>query len=511
MSNIIRQILRNSKRRIEHRLREIQWPDQPVPMFSATNIHYEVGVKTRALDSGGIGAIHKLAQVTGLVEEIDRRLELLKVHKPYHESDHTLNVAYNILAGGTCLEDIELRRNNEVYLDALGAQRIPDPTTAGDFCRRFGQDDPEALMEAINEVRLRVWNQQPKEFFKEARIDSDGVLTETTGESKEGMGLSYKGIWGFHPLVVSLASTGEPLYLVNRSGNRPSSEGAAEWQDRAIELCRRAGFKKITLRGDTDFSQTRHLDRWEEAGVRFVFGIDAMPNLVQMAENLPQEAWRRLDRRPRYQVKTSPRQKPERVKERIVEENCYRNVRLCSEDVAEFPYSPSACKHTYRVVVVRKNLTVEMGECALFDDIRYFFYIANDRRKQTPEIVFEANDRCNQENLVAQLKTGVRALHAPVDNLTSNWAYMVMASLAWTLKAWFALLIPVTGRWRRKHSAEKEKVLRMEFKTFLNAFMRVPAQIIRQGRKIIYRFLCWNPWQAVFFRLVGGLTVKLHC
>jgi hypothetical protein len=479
--------MKNCKRRIGYRLRDIDWEEQPEPMFTASNIHYEVGQKTRALHAGGIGAIHKLARTTGLIDEIDQRLELLKIHMPYHESDHVLNIAFNFLAGGTCLEHLELLRNNEVYLNALGAQRIPDPTTAGDFCRRFEPEDVESLMAAINETRLRVWAEQPEKFFAEAIIEGDGAFTETGGECKQGMDISHKGLWGYHPLIISLANTGEPLFLVNRSGNRPSHEGAADRFDQAVELCRRGGFKKITLRGDTDFSQTKHLDRWDDEKVRFVFGFDATPNLVAIAQNLPETAWKPLIRKPKYEVATEPRQRPENVKEQVVREREFENIKLNSEHVAEFTYSPTLCKKTYRIVVLRKNLTVEKGELAIFDDVRYFFYITNDRRTSPQNIVFEANARCNQENLIAQLKSGVRALHAPVDNLVSNWAYMVMASLAWTFKAWFALLLPEGGRWQKKYKAEKKSVLRMEFKTFLNAFMQVPAQIIRQGRKIIYR------------------------
>jgi hypothetical protein len=161
--------LRNRKRRIEYRLRDRDWCDQEQPMFGAPNVHYEVAERTRGFGAGGIGAMQQLAESTGLVEEIDRRLHLLKVHLPYHESDHVLNLAYNVLAGGHCLEDLELLRNDEGYLDALGAQRIPDPTTAGDFCRRFRWYHVEWLMQAINEARLRVWCQQPETFFEEAR------------------------------------------------------------------------------------------------------------------------------------------------------------------------------------------------------------------------------------------------------------------------------------------------------------------------------------------------------
>ncbi len=160
-----------------------------------------------------------------------------------------------------------------------------------------------------------------------------------------------------------------------------------------------------------------------------------MPNLVNRAENQPNGAWKRLQRPPKYTVKTQPRERPENVKEQIVRAREFKNIRLESEDVASFDYSPTKCRETYRVVVVRKNLSVERGEQVLFDDVRYFFYITNDTACDACEIVFEANDRCNQENLLAQLKGGVRALHAPVDNLVSNWAYMEMMTLSWSLKA----------------------------------------------------------------------------
>lgn len=500
--------LRNSKRRIENRLRARNWKEQDEPMFSSSNIHYEASGRGRGLNAGGIGAMHRLCRATGLIEAVDERLKLLKVHLPYHESDHVLNIAYNILCGGKCFEDMELLRNNEVYLDALGAQRTPDPTTTGDFCRRFEAEDVETLMDVINETRLKVWREQPKEFFEEAVIEADGTLVPTTGECKEGMDVSYKGVWGFHPLLVSLANTGEPLYLVNRSGNRTSSEGAPHRFDAAIELCKQAGFKKIRLRGDSDFSHTKYFDEWSEDGVRFVFGYDASPNLVAIAKNLKKTAWKRLKRLEKYEVKTEPRACPENVKERIVREREYQNIRLRSEDVAEFGYQPGRSKETYRVVVIRKNLSVERGENALFDDVRYFFYITNDWEAPAYEIVFESNARCNQENLIEQLKNGVQALKAPVDNLMSNWAYMVCASLAWTLKAWFALSLPGKGRWKERYKEEKQRILSMEFKTFLNAFILIPAQIIKQGRKIIYRFLSWNPWQPVFFRLFDRLHAR---
>ncbi len=499
------------KQRIRRRLRRRNWRAQAQPMFRGRNLHYEGSDRVRGLGAGGIGAMHLLAQRTGLTAAIDESLWLLQVHQPYHESDHVLNLAYNILCGGRTLEDLEQRRQDEVYLDALGTRVIPDPTTAGDFCRRFAVADVEALMAAIDRVRVKVWRQQPADFFEEAIVEADGTLAETSGECKEGMEISYHGVWGYHPLVVTLANTGEPLYLVNRSGNRPSHEGAAERFDQAITLCREAGFERVLLRGDTDFSSTRHLDRWDEAGVRFLFGIDAMPKLVEIAAGLSGRAWKRLRRPAKYAVKTETRSRPENIKERVVVERGFRNLRLDSEDVAEFDYRPGACRQPYRVIVVRKNLSVERGERVLFDDVRYFFYLTNDTDTAADELVFLANQRCNQENLIEQLKNGVHALRMPVGTLVSNWAYMVMASLAWTLKAWFALLLPEEGRWAEEYAAEKRTVLTMEFRTFQQAFIAMPCQILRAGRKIVYRLLAWNPWQRVFLRGVEALRLPLRC
>jgi hypothetical protein len=503
-ASLHRQLARR-KRRILRRIENRPGVERPEPMMTASNIHYEVGDRTRAIAPGGIGAIHTLAQRIGLVRDIDEGLHLLKRHMPYHESDHVLNIAYNLLAGGSRLEHIEVRRNDEVYLDALGAERIPDPTTAGDFCRRFGEGDVERLMDIFNEVRLRAWRQQPEEFFDEAFLDADGTLAPTDGWCKQGVDISYKGTWGYHPLVVSLASTAEPLYLVNRSGNRPSYEGADGYLDKAAALCRRAGFRKITLRGDTDFTQTKHLDRWDRDSIRFIFGIDAMPNLKELAGRLPELKYGELERPPRYTIKTVPREARERHKERIVSERQFDTLKLLGEEVAEFAYRPVACKTTYRVIVLRKKLIVEKGQLWLFEPDRYFFYITNDRTTPASEIVFLANDRCDQENLIAQLKGGVKALAMPVDDLVSNWAYMVMAALAWSLKAWSALLVPEHPRWAEKHGAEKRSLLRMEFSTFCVALIQVPCQIVRTSRRIIYRLLSWNPWQGVFLRLVEGL------
>jgi hypothetical protein len=480
-------------------------------MITAADIHYELAGRAHGLAAGGIGAMLLVARRTGLVADIDRGLHRLKRHLPYHESDHVLNIALNIRAGGRKLEHLELRRNDEVNRDALGAVRIPDPTTEGDFCRRFGLGDVLDLMDAINRARLRVWARQPAAFFDRATVDVDGTLVATDGECKRGVDLAYDGTWGYHPLVVSLANTAEPLFLANRSGNRPSHELAASFLDRAITLCRRAGFRSILLRGDTDVTQTKHLDRWDDAGdVRFLFGIDARANLVALAEQLPEAAYSYLER-PVRAIKTVPRQRPVRHKAEVVRERGYDTVHTAEEMVAAFAYRPVACDRAYRVVVLRKRLVTERGQLRLFEEYRHFFFITNDREMAADQVVLEANGRCDQENLVAQLKGGVHALTAPVDDLLSTWAYMVMASLAWSLKAWAALLVPESPRHAERHRAEKRSLLRMEFRTFCAAVIEMSCQVVRGGGRLVYRLLSWNPWQGVFLRLVERLHGCWRC
>jgi Transposase DDE domain group 1 len=497
VNSTVKKRLRNSKRRIERRLRKRRWQEQRRRLFPARNIHYDVAHKVRGGRFGGLGASLMLVERLGLAGAIDSNLPLLKRHLPYHESDHVLNLTYNILVGGTCIQDLELLRNDEHYLDALGTQRIPDPTTAGDFLRRFEAEDIDTLMRVINDKRLLVWQQQPKAFFEHAILEADGTIAGTKGACKKGMDLSYKGIWGYHPLLVSLANTQEPLFLFNRPASRPSHEGAAGYLDDAAELCVRAGFRKVSLRGDTDFSQTEHLDRWDGKGFRFVFGIDAMPNLVALAQSLAATAWQTLRRPAKYEVETQERTRPTAFKEEVVRNKGYKNIRLVSEDVAEFGYRPGACKKDYRVVVLRKNLVIEKKGEKVEDQVRYFFYITNERDWSAPEVVYFANDRCNQENLIEQLKNGVRAMRLPVNTLEANWAYMVIGALAWSIKAWLALLQP-----KAEH---RQTLLTMEFKQFLQVWLTLPCQILRSGRQFVFRLLSYNAWVPVLLATVDLL------
>jgi hypothetical protein len=514
---------RRRKRRIDRRLAPRKFKARAKPVLAARNIHYDMADRTRAISHGGIGSIHLLARKVGLIDAIDRDLHLLKVHLPYHESDHVLNIAYNVVCGGSCLQDLELLRNDEAHLDALGASRIPDPTTAGDFCRRFeSAHQVDTLQDTINAVRVGVWKQQPPEFFQQAVIDADGTIAPTNACCKQGIDISYDGQWGYHPLIISLANTREPLYLLNRSGNRPSHEDAAAYLDKSIGLCRHGGFRSILLRGDTDFSQTAYLDGWDAQGdVTFLFGLDAHVNLKLKAESLEKSAWQPLarPRRSAGSSGTAEREKPQNVKEKIIGQRLYKHLRLRAEHVTEIDYRPSKCGKSYRLIILRKTIDTEVGQDKLWDEYRYFFYITNDWITPADELVLKANGRCDQENLIEQLKNGVHAMKLPVNDLVSNWAYMVMASLGWSLKAWWGLMLPeARGRGgagdaqaKEARARQKREVVRMEFKRFVASVVRLPCQIIRSGRRLIYRLLSYSPWQEPLLAGVAAWRTRAQC
>ena len=124
--------------------------------------------------------------------------------------------------------------------------------------------------------------------------------------------------------------------------------------------------------------------------------------------------------------------------------------------------------------------------------IRYTFSPTIGTPPPAEEIVYSANDRCDQENVIAQLKSGIGAMRMPVGDLYSNWVYLVMAALAWSLKAWYALMMP--------KPKEREQTLRLEFKAFAQRYLRIPCQIIRTGRRVVYRILSYNRYLETFLR-----------
>lgn len=488
MKNNLKNATVNYKKNLDIRLKNDN-EERTKPMLSASNIDYTISEKFSAISCGGIGLVDTLIKKIYLPEMINKSIHLFKRHKPYFESDHILNIAYNIACGGTCLEDIELLRNNIVYMDALGAKRIPDPTTAGDFLRRFKEEDIVSLMDIHNKATTKVWKETLSHKERQAGIiDVDGKIQKTYGECKEGMDMSYKGIWGFSTLALTEATTGAHLYVVNRPGNKTSQDGAVKWIDKSIDVVKNT-FDTVFLRGDSDFSITGEFDRWTENGTKFIFSYDARQNLVKTADLLGENEWSKFSK-PKI-IRGCKRKKKQRVKENCVIRRKYRNIIQTDVQIAEFSYRPGKCKKSYRVIVCKKELDVMEGQQLLFEDVKYLFYITNIHDMPAGELLSFIHGRANHENKIEQLANGIHALKMPAAEFMANWAYMAICSLAWNIKSWLGLFMP--------DEIKRKKIIACEFKSFQNRIINIPCQIIKSGRKIIYNFLNYHGWVNIFY------------
>lgn len=425
---------------------------------------------------GGVALAAQLADHLGLREELDTSVQLLQRHRPYTDADHILSLAFASFCGARALDDLDTLREDEAYLDAIGMQRIPDPTTSGDFLRRFDEDSVGRLMEAINRVRGRCWEALPAEERRLARIDVDGTLVDTHGERKEGTDFNYKGGYGYAPMLVSLANTREPLYIRNQPGNRPSNDNYVTEVEAAIETVLSNGFEKARIRGDRAYAVSRHFDGWSRRGVEFVFSTTIQGGLSQELTDLPEEAWTLLSRETRPTKTNVSRARRPNVKNERVRERGYRTLRLEREDFTEIVYQPKKCDRSYRLVVVRKTISVTEGQLEFEDDVRYFGYITNIGLDMMGSrgVIAESNARCDQENLIEQMKNGVAAFTAPVGCIVSNWAWMIIASLPLTFQAWLSILHP--------DRESRSQIRHMQYRRFLRTIVLVPVRVVRQAR-----------------------------
>ncbi len=471
---------------------ELPWPlDTRRPVFRARRVHVEVDRSSRATPYGGLALAHQLVQGLELPQAIDQGVPLFKIYLPYHESDHFLTHVYNLFAGGSCIEDIASLQDSEAFRNLVGACRVPDPTTAGDFLRRFDATSLGFLQYVFDETHEKVWAALPRAKRRMATVDLDSTIKPVYGECKEGADFSYTGKWSYHPLLISLAETNECLRLINRSGNRPSAEGSGEALDECLGRLTRH-FCKVRVRGDTAFGgqeTVRVCDVYKN--VEFAFGLDASPNLVQMAQKLSPQAFRPFQSKVAQggqarKSRVKRRRRRRRTRRLKAQERGYHTLRTIRQWVAEFPYRPTWADRDYRVVVRRQLVETSQGQEALFERYVYRFFLTDIEDMTPSEIIRFAYGRCAQENTIEQLKNGISAMAMPTGELLANAAFLMAGQLAWNLRAWLSLL------------ALPEESLHWEWKRFRHAFVYVAARVVHRARRVRVRISSSHRFADIF-------------
>jgi hypothetical protein len=457
-------------------------------VFRNRQVRLRVQERGQITPYGGLSLAHDLAMRLELDRDINRSIPLLKLHMPYLESDHILAHVYNQYVGSQCIEDIANLQHSGAIKHLLGACRIPDPTTAGDFLRRFQKPHLEAFQPVIDRARQKVWRQLPWSRRQVATIDMDSTIKEVYGECKQGADFSYTGKWSYHPLLLTLAQTNEPLRTINRPGNVVSAEGAT---DALHEVLPTVGhhFRKVYVRGDSAFYKHSIIAACEQHEAKFALVMDGYAVLHEMADSLPKSAWKpffahKPDTIARTATNNKTRRKRRRLRPKRARQRGYKTLTTTRQWVAEFNYTiprsgPSVAAgvagNTYRVVVKRQRVEVSEGQQQLFTEYRYRFVIANipPGEMDAGEVICFAYGRCDQENIIEQFKNGIASLRMPTGELLANAAFLMAGQLAWCLRAWLSLL------------ALPKETTRWEWKWFRQAFVYIAAKITHHARRAV--------------------------
>jgi hypothetical protein len=462
------------------------WPEHAGPVFHNRQVRLKVQERGKVTPYGGLSMAHDLAMRLEMDRDVNRAVPVLKLHLPYMESDHILTHVYNQYVGGLCIEDIASLQHSDAIKHLLGACRIPDPSTAGDFLRRLNRTQLRALQGVIDRAREKVWRQMHHSRKKVATIDMDSTVKEVHGECKAGADFSYNGKWSYHPLLLTMAETHEVLRTINRSGNTFSAQGAAEALAEVLPMAQRH-FQKVYVRGDSAFFQKAIMAECIKAHVGFTLVMDSCNTLREMAESLPESAWKPFSAHPaersaRRAAGCKVRRKRKRLRRRRARERGYKTLATTGQWVAQFDYALDSgmekygvVGRTFRVVVKRQQVETTQGQKTLFTDYVYRFVITNIPRREmnASKLLCFAYGRCDQENIIEQLKNGLAALRMPTGELLANDAFLMTGQLAWCLKAWLSLL------------ALPKETLRWEWKWFRHAFVYIGAKITLHARRAV--------------------------
>jgi len=459
-------------------------------------VHTEVSERMHATCLGGAALAVALWRRLDAARIIDKELHVLRRHRPYQESDHVLAQALNMVLGGTCLEDVTRLQHDPALLRIIGGDRLPDPTTAGDFLRRFDESiNPgslTALRAVVDELQRRAWarlRSGPKDRLRRlgglVLVDIDSKIRAFTGNQKEGADLSYKGTWSHHPLLLTCATTQEVLAVRNRPGNAVSSAGAREM---LLENLPRvaAGLGQAVVRMDAGFENTAMRRACQENGAYFVQAAAGRHERYRLLDQLPDEAWvewlpsKERDRDGVAACETTrPRRRGRNLRRQTMLRRYKDDKTKGRHWLAEVECRPTKAEPPCRLIVIREEIRNQYSERQppLFAHHEFRFVLTNLPARFTPSDVIDlSHDRCDQEKIICQLGDDIPMWRMPVREFAGNEAHLEIARLAWNMGKWLGLLVlPLES-------------IRWEWKRFRSAFVFIAAEVIRRGRQTWLRF-----------------------
>jgi hypothetical protein len=439
------------------------------------NLHVHEDKARDLTPYGGLALVQQLARKVKFAEHIGSNVKVLKLHQGYGESDHLYHLLCALYAGASCMEDLGQLQEDESYKRLAGVDRVTDPSTVGDFLRRFRRGDLNDLKAGIWGMRREAWKKLKRRKRRWASLDLDSRICAVYGQQKAGADFGYDGTFGYHPEMLSVAETGEWLDVVNRPCNETSGEKAVYLLRRNLPHVQET-FQNVCVRGDTKFGRGDVLLECDRHGAHVCLGWAATPKLVGIAEDLGQKDWAVLQR------KTAPgsgaskkRRKGRNLRRMKARRRGYTDKKLLREWVAQFEYHPTYQKKPlakgYRMVVIRKQVEVA-GKTGLFDLYTYRFIITDLLAANLSKLVRYAYGRSDQENLIEQGKNGVSAFRMPTGQLLANEAWMTMAMLAQNFKSYLCLL------------ALGEEKLGWEWKRFRFSFLYFVARVTKGARQL---------------------------
>ncbi|MDZ4346424.1 MAG: IS1380 family transposase [Candidatus Binatia bacterium] len=463
---------------------ELPWPETEGRVMRHRLLHLESDPRGEMTHYGGLVLAQQFVRRFGVAKRIDEALELFKRHAPYHESDHVLALAYTLYADGTCLEDQAALQGSEAVRRMVGACRIPDPTTAGDFLRRFRTTPNVGQLSGVtDEVQEAVWSKlaggvrRRRKKQEYALVDLDGHIKPLYGVQKEGADFSYNGRWSYQPLVVSLGGTGECLKVVNQPGNARSSDAAAQALKEVLPMVRRH-FLNAIVRGDTDFDRSDVYNETLEAGAYFAIGGRLYSNRAALVEAIAEQDWKPFVPRADRQQPSGPSRRGRTVNYRRKKalERKFRTLRTVKQWISEIAYQPAGLGSACRMIVRRVLIEETDGQGALFEHFRYRLVLSNLPRSYSPRQIIDLSyQRCDQENVIEQFGHGIAGWRMPVAEFLGNSAWLQIARLAWNLGKWIAQI------------ALPPEVVRWEWKRFRRHFVYIAAKVLKMGRSLVVR------------------------